>query len=236
MRGRLYVAAVFAGVAAIAVLSVLILGPGHFDPSPPSLRENPVPRIPGEILYVDRDGCIIRAMASGESREQVTCSGRDLNTVSWIDETTIGYASFGPGRPVWTELNLATGRTTLTDRYPQREPPNPVSVKGERIDYDRDGSVYRVTNGDRTKIFDFEGPKHHQPSLVTWSPDGEWLLLRYRDELWIVSRDGRVQGTLARTREWAQDASWRIEGIGYLPKITLRDPNAPPTPGVLPGR
>ena len=233
MKRRAYVAAIFAGIAAVAVLVVLLLGPGRFDPSPPSLQRDPVPEIPGEILYIDRDDCIVRAKASGLDREQVRCVGPDVNNVSWLTDTTIGYATFGPGRPVWNEVDLSTGKTTVTNRFPQPEPPNPVSVKGERIDFDREGSVYRVTDGERTKIFDFDGPEYQRPWLVTWSPDGEWLLLRYREELWIVSRDGSVQGTLARTRDHPQNASWRIEGHGYLPRITLRDADATPAvPGI----
>lgn len=231
MRGRLYVAAIFAGVAAAAVLAVLLLGPGRFDPSPPSLSANPVPRIPGEVLFVDKDDCIIRARASGERRDQVTCAGRGVSNLSWLSATTAGYGSYNQGGMTWTELDLATGRTTLTDRSPRWEPPDPVSVKGDRLDFDRSGSVYRVSGSERVKIFDFDGPRNQQPSFVTWSPDGEWLLLQYRDKLWIVSRDGGVAGTLARTRGWSQDASWWIDGHGYLPRLTLTDAETPARPG-----
>ena len=229
MKTRLYVAAVFAGVIAVALLAVLVLGFGRFDPSPPSLAKNPVADIPGEILYIDEDDCIVRARASGERREQIRCAGPSINVVSWIDASTIGYATFGPGRPVWTELSLTTGRTTSSERFPQRQPPDQLSPRGERIDYDRDGSIYRVSDGERAKIVDFDSRNHERPSLVTWSPDGEWLLLRYKDELWIVKRDGSVRGTLAKTRPWPQEASWWIDGHGYLPRLDLR-----PTDGTFP--
>lgn len=228
MKTRAYVALIFAAVAAVAILVIVLLGIGRFDPSPPSLRSRPVPAIPGEILYVDADGCIIRARASGESREAVICPGPDTSIVSWIDGETIGWAEYSAGQPTWTVLALGTRTITVSDTYAQPQPSSAVSPRGERAGFDRDGSLYRITDGERTKIFDFDGPEHRQPSLVTWSPDGEWLLLQYENALWIVSRDGSVQGTLARTRPWAQGASWWIDGIGYLPTVTLSDSPIPP--------
>jgi hypothetical protein len=236
VRPRLYTAAIFAGVAAVLVLAVVVFVAGRFDPSPPSLRDHPVAGIPGEILYVDGDGCIVRAQASGERRERVTCVGEALSLVSWVDADTIGYAVARPG-PSWIELDLATGEERTSDAFARPEPPGPVSPLGERIDIADDGSVYRLSGGERTKIFDFDGPKHQRPWLVTWSPDGEWVLLRYKDELWIVSRDGTIQGTLATTRPWPQEASWWIDGHGYRPAVTIQSGDAsPPQPVAVPVR
>ena len=117
----------------------------------------------------------------------------------------------------------------LVGAIPAAAAPDQLSPRGERIDYDRDGSIYRVSDGERAKIVDFDSRNHERPSLVTWSPDGEWLLLRYKDELWIVKRDGSVRGTLAKTRPWPQEASWWIDGHGYLPRLDLR-----PTDGTFP--
>ena len=234
MRGRLYAAAILAGVAVMVALAVLLVIAGRFDPSPPSLRVNPRPEIPGEILYVNEEGCIIRARASGERRERVTCVGEGVGPVSWIDAATIGYATWSPGAPMWTELDLRTGSETVKNLVARPSGPDVTSVRGERIDIDRDGDVHRVTGTERVKIFDFEGPEYRQPLLATWSPDGDWVLLHYQGELWIVSRDGRVKGTLAQGRSYPNGGSWWIDGYGYLPRI---DPQpVSPTPGLPPGR
>jgi len=236
MRARLYVAAIFAGVAAVAVLVVVVFLAGRFDPPPPSLVDNPVPAIPGEILYVDDDGCIVRARASGERRERVKCVGDAVSTVSWVDADTIGYGVARPGQN-WVELDLATGEERAVDASARFEPPNPVSPQGERIDIDEDGLVYRLNGTERTKVFDFDGPEHQRPWLVTWSPDGQWVLLRYRDELWIVSRDGSIKGTLASTRPWPNEGSWWIDGHGYRPSVTIQPGGAtPPGPQAVPVR
>jgi hypothetical protein len=236
MRTRLTVAAVFAGVAVVLVLVVVVVLAGRFDPSPPSLTRHPVPAIPGEIVYVDEDGCIIRARASGESRERVTCVGHGVGAVSWIDADTIGYAIYRPGQ-TWTELDLRTGQETVTNAVPRPQPPDFTSVKGERVDFDSEGSLYRINGTERTKILDFDGPEYQRPYLVTWSPDGDWLLLRYKDELWIISRDGSVQGTLAKTRSWGNGTSWWIDGHGALPRVTLQPADSTPVPApALPGR
>lgn len=224
MKTRLTVAGIIAGVAAVLVLVVIVVIAGRFDPSPPSLQSRPVPAIPGDILYVDQDGCIIRARASGETRERVTCVTDGPNAISWVDGDTIGFASGRFGQ-AWTELDLQTGDERTSGLSPQRQPPNVVSVRGEHIDIDGEGSVYRIDGGERTKLFDFDGPRSRRPQFVTWSPDGDWILLRYEEELWIISRDGSIQGTLASTRPWPNESSWWIDGHGYLPRIDLQPSN-----------
>ncbi|MGD9889774.1 MAG: hypothetical protein AB7R89_14530 [Dehalococcoidia bacterium] len=221
MTARLAVAGVIAGVAAVLVLVVVVVIAGRFDPSPPSLQRHSVPAIPGEILYVDTDGCIVRARASGESRERVTCVTDEPAAVAWVDADTIGFLAGRPGQ-TWTELDLKTGEERLTALYPQHQPPNAESVRGEGIDIDDDGSVYRVNGDERTRIFDFDGPEHRRPQFVTWSPDGDWILLRYEEELWIVSRDGSIRGTLASTRPFPYEGSWWIDGHGSLPRLDLQ--------------
>ncbi len=232
MRTRLYAAGVLAGLAALGVLIVLLVGPGRYHPSPPDITAHPLPDAAGEILYVDPDGCIVRARASGESRQRVTCPGPETGLVTWVDATTIGFQRTGKApSPTWVQHNLQTGAETTTAQYPLYGPPDPVSVRGERAEFDGSGSLYRVTGTERLRIFRFEGPRDQRPTLVTWSPDGEWLLLGYRGELWIVRRDGTEARTLANARMyWQPTASWWIDGYGFLPKYTLSDRAAAGTP------
>lgn len=228
---RLWAAGIVGGVCAIVVLAVLVLKYGRFDPSPPSLEKNPNPAIPGELLFVDEDGCVVRALASGESRSRVDCPGAGIWGVSWIDreKIAIGLASAADsGRPTWTEFDLATGSERDTGIIADYSwgTPRTESPQGEQVVIEEDGGVILVAGVVRTKIASFEVPRHRQPQLVTWSPDGEWMLLTYwveRDEareLWILSKDGRTKGTIARLDAFGPvGASWWIDGRGYLPAI-----------------
>jgi len=61
------------------------------------------------------------------------------------------------------------------------------------------------------------------PNPVIWSPDGQWILLHYwgrsdTTELWIVSRDGAIRGTLA-SHAGGRAAAWYIEGAGSYPPL-----------------
>ncbi|MBA4182087.1 MAG: hypothetical protein C0506_15990, partial [Anaerolinea sp.] len=68
--------------------------------------------------------------------------------------------------------------------------------------------------------------KYKVPQFLTWSPDGEWVMLTFwsdgkpGQELWILARDGSIAGTLA-TAGYNANPSWYIEGKGVLPKSTL---------------
>lgn len=228
---RLWAAGTIAGVTAALVLVVLVFKFGRYDPSPPSLERNPNPAIPGEILFIDGDGCIVRARASGESRSRVSCPGLDTWKVSWVDQDTIARVSADrprPGEPTWTELDLATGEEHDTGiaagNFEGKR--GAESPQGERVVIEEDGDVILVSGVERTEIASFEVPRHGQPQLVTWSPDGAWMLLTYwaqrdeRRELWILSKDGQTKGTLARMTSWAPlTASWWIDGAGYLPAV-----------------
>ncbi len=223
MRDRLYVALVFAAVAAMVVVVVVVLRLGQRDPSPPSLRDHPRPEIPGAIVYVDEDGCIRNVAASGEGpRENVACPGH-VELVTWVDAGTVAYVSFGPGTARWILVDLATKRETSGAAYDQAKTgpfslEDPVSPRGERISIAGDGSVFR-SDGERIKIFTFDGPDNERPAFGTWSPDGEWVLLRYyrENEIWIVRRDGSIAGTL--TGSAVGPVSWWIDGAGALPKV-----------------
>ena len=98
----------------------------------------------------------------------------------------------------------------------------------EFITVDPDGSVYRSnsTEPGRTRIFDCDCGEYKTPQFLTWSPDGQWVMLTFwkdgkpQQELWILARDGSFAGTLAAAGHNA-NASWFIEGKGVLPKSAL---------------
>ena len=233
MKSRLAVVATFAGVAALVLLAAAVWKFGQKDPSPPSLTKNPNQSIAGEILYI-RDECMVRAAASGASKRTVSCPAP--NSVSWVNDGTLRYWRYDPAGQTVMDVDLATGAETPAPGSPGNVPPGSpgkiqpgqpdvVSPKGESISYDKDGSLYRSTPGEtgRVLIFEYEGPDSRQPEFLTWSPDGEWVLLYYagrdydRGELWIARRDGTASGTLATGV--GRSASWRMEGTGFLPKL-----------------
>ncbi len=231
MRQRLYIAGLFGGVAVLVLLAVLISGFGRKHPSPPWLADAPNAAIRGELVFVDKDGCFVRAAASGASRETVYCvGGAKGGPVTWIDANTIGYVDYrGAAGATLVAIDLTTKKERDTGQTVDFKggPGSTESVRGERVDTDQEGRVFRITDGVRTEIADFDVPEYSGPTAVTWSPDGDWILLAYHGrnsdggELWIVSRDGATRGTIARGLQgtWA---SWRIDGVGISPTLVAR--------------
>jgi len=223
VRNRLYVAGVLGAVGLLTAVVVVVFALGRYDPGPPSLERNPNPSIPGRLVYVNDDGCIVVAEASGASRGEVHCSALDIYTVTWVDENTVSFRESRPGPGTGgTVLDLRTGETRPDgiSGYPM---PSPVSVNGDAVSVDESGSVLVSRGGVIMTIARFDVPRRVTPYPVTWSPDGEWILLAYyppRDrasELWILSRDGSVQGTIATGVR--DTASWWIDGRGFAPAL-----------------
>jgi len=218
VKERMWAAGVLGGLALVAVLALIVLKFGRIDPSPPSLRDDPNSAIPGQIVYLDNDDCVIRTAASGEWHEKVLCE-KGAQYVTWLDGGRIGVVSYGP-QTTWFEVNLETGeRTARNDQPPTSSIANrPDDVITDRGEVQVTGSA---TTG-RETIADFDMPESASLVPLTWSPDRAWLLLAYHGprgggELWILSRDGQTQGTLAgNTAAW-KSVSWWIEGAGTAP-------------------
>lgn len=233
MRDRLFVAGVLGAVALLIAVAVVALSFGRYNPSPPSLERDPNPAIPGRILFVGEDGCITVAQASGATRDDVYCSALHVFTVTWLDEHTVGFMESTPdpaGRG--TVLDLRTGETR-PDGVPGYIQPSQVSVNGEAVSIDYEGHVLVSKDGEVRTIATFDIPRSVTPIPFTWSPDGEWILIQYYpprgdgSELWILSRDGSVRGTIAKGVRGG-GASWWVDGHGFAPPIT---PTAtPPKP------
>lgn len=233
-RPRLFVGGVFAGFAILALLAVLIFQFGRRHPSPTSLQDNPNPAIPGEVIYLDSNRCVVRIDASGANKHEIACPGR-VDFVARLDERTIVYGIYGPPGSPATQRDLVTGQETVypagnsPDKFPiGYNPAEQRSALGEYITIDNGGSIYRSnsTEPGRTRIFDCDCSQNRTPQFYSWSPDGQWAMLVYTpnngpgQELWIVSRDGSSAGTLL-TAGYNANASWFIEGKGILPKSTL---------------
>lgn len=233
MRERLIVAAVIAGVAVIAALGFLVLGPGRRDLSPPSLREHPRAEIPGEILYLNSEECIVAAAASGATRRQLRCTG-GVTALTWLEDGRVAYLSFQWGRSIWTVFDPISG----SNEQLRSDAPMPdgtlTSVRGETAEIDQQGNLYIQSATSRDKVYTFKDlPQYSRPSVRLWSPDGEWLLLQYRDELWIVRRDGSLAGTLVSDDVYWSAVSWRIPGAGITSE-SLRPGLVPTVPAPTP--
>jgi hypothetical protein len=228
VRTRLYVAAVFAAVIGAALLALLVVRLGQDDPSPPSLQDNPRLEIPGALVFIDKKGCISTIDASGENLRQVACPvGQGIQEVTWVKAGQVAYRSYGRNTGEWLSIDLATGKESVLGpgSYAYGNT-SVVSSKGEVLIVDRSGDIYVEKNTVTTRIFDFKGSTDEGlPDFVTWSPDGEWVVLRYwRDnELWIIRRDATVAGSLdglASSGPYG-NFSWIIPGVGVAPAREL---------------
>lgn len=229
MRTRLYVAAVLAGLAALVLTILIVINFGRHDPSPPSLQDNPNGAIPGRIIYLDEDQCIIRIDASGASpEEELYCLSRNeyVSGLYYIDAGRILFTR--PDYPNLRLFELDVAARAVRDLGALPTPTKPVdtgavSPSGEEVFGEYDGSIVLLKDGTRTTIADFDTRDYGGPTPVTWSPDGWWILLRYwgrsdETELWIISKDGQTRGTLTKHAS-GSPASWLIEGVGTYPPI-----------------
>jgi hypothetical protein len=229
MRARLYVAAVLAGLAALVITILVVINYGRHDPSPPSLRDNPNPAIPGRIIYLDEDQCIIRIDASGAGpEEEVYCLSRNeyVSGLYYVDPGTILFTRADYAGLRLFELDIEARAVRDLGALPAPTKPvdtGAVSPTGEEVFGEYDGRIVLLKDGTRTTIADFDTNDYGGPTPVTWSPDGAWILLRYwgrsnEMELWIISKDGQARGTLTKHAS-GSPASWLIEGTGTYPPL-----------------
>lgn len=222
-----------AGLGALAAVIVVVQLTGQRDPSPASLADNPRREIPGELLYEDAEGCILRIPASGGTGERVYCGQpaglTGPTSFAWLDANTVAFFTSQPlSNPAKVvEFNLETKEETVTQRTVNliagAGAIEPLSAKGDRAAIS--ANVLVVTrDGNRQVVatLDLEG---YSARPILWSPDGEWIVVMANEqreyenmELWIFSKDGTVSGTLVGglTRGVL---SWRIDGIGVSPVV-----------------
>lgn len=231
MKQRAYVAAVLGGLALLVVVGVVVLQFGRHNPSPPRLEENPNTAIPGELIWFNERGCIMRGAASGATRAEVYCSRQPQGVASRhrIDVRTAAFVEWAGPTSQLVTVDLETREATFAPFDPRDGPKfspwsTPVAPDGTGADIDESGRVVIVAGGFRTQIADFDVAKYAQPQVAAWSPDSQWLVLSYYNrrgngdaEIWIISRDGRVQGTLAKRVRGAESVSWWIDGLAPTP-------------------
>ena len=227
------------------------VGPGPFatgsDWTPSSARDT---SIPGEILFLDDDGCIQATAASGEWKEEIYCFPEKLE--SWDlpgyvlirdDDRTPGYL-----KPVMTAtqyefvaIDPVTKQAVPTGRrgdlsWGQSWGVSPLGEYAHRGDYyaGESSSLYvsynwnwpgtKVVEFGRDTVFDVEG----------WSPDGQWILLQVMKdhcEYWAISRDGASSRVVAKNAHCTVP-SWWVDGQGNWPKFVDTGESYKPPSGV----
>lgn len=223
---RLWFGGILAGMALLAALAFVVIGPGRFHPSPPSLSDNPVV-IPGQLAYLHEDGCVrVVLLSSGNDRE-VICPATRTAVVAWLDAGTVAIADWrGSPNPEWTAVNIETGETTSLGTHPGPRFDGDPTLNN-RIRVAHDGEVFIVEDGEERSIYDAGFPEFYQPRPITFSPGDAWLLLGYNgprgdgQELWIVAADGSVARTVTKDADWSHQAvSWWVDGEGAAPDIS----------------
>lgn len=224
-RQRWYVVAVLGGLLAVIAAGVVALSWGRSSPSPPYLPDAPEPTIPGQILYLDRDSCLVVVRASGEEpARQTYCLGTWPRVVAFVDADTIVYLDDRTLPPELVTVDLTTRKVVSRAPAPGVTAPAPqVAPDGTELTVREDGRVQLLRGGALLSTIEFPGVDW-APQPLGWSPDSQWIAFGYypprssRMELWIVSRDGSVRGTLARGLQ-AGPLAWYIEGTGSWPQL-----------------
>jgi hypothetical protein len=224
MSKRLYAAAGLVSVAMAAVLAVLLMSFGGHHPPPPPLLDSPRVQLPGTLVYVDEDGCIITVAASGADLWPLSCPGAwTVEEVTWVDAEHVAYRRYDSDEGDWIGIDLATGfESVLGPAVYADRATSPLSHRGERVVVDQSGDIYVEQGAATRRIFEFNGSAADGlPRFVMWSPDGEWAVLDHwrGNAYWFIKRDG----TAARSLEHpsangvSSTLSWIIPGSGIAP-------------------
>ncbi len=227
---RFWVAGILAGLAAIAAVAFIVLGPGRFDPSPPSLSGDPIPGLHGSIAYLDNQGCIYIVEGSTGATTKIRCDTNFPSGLTFINADTVGYFVYAGGQyPTWWAIDIGTGNATNLGSYPDPGS-NYDHTLGGRIFVAEDGELFVEDNGTRRSIYSASFPEYYTPQPLTLSPDGNWLLVTYSaprgngPEVWVIALDGSGARTITRHANWdMRSVSWWMDGDGAAPEMAHPD-------------
>lgn len=236
MRTRLYAAGILGGLALLVVTAFIVFQFGRKQPSPDSLQTHPNATIPGELLFVDSDSCFVQAKASGETRRTRACIPNSFATpqLYWTADDLALFVRFDSRGGVLWQVDLNSGSQTDTGRVVSVDvyKPGPGGVGGGNYAPDgtyalaeQGGDLFLIEAGVRKQIASFDVAQYNQPQVLIWSPDSQWIVLQYYPrkgdgpELWIVSRDGKTRGTIARNVANSTGVAWRMDGLATQPPV-----------------
>lgn len=229
------------GIAALAAFAaLLLLACGSDDSSSATSRPpttTPVPTRPvaadiGVIAYVDDSGCIAKIAANGDPATAKTfCPPTRLGvtSLSWLDGERAVYTIPETAALGWRMFDFTRGSDTALslDDAPKirilTDAPWYRSIESEVVEFNPDGLISRVEGQDRILIFDplRGGDTAGMPRMLTWSPDGKWLLIARsaNKSLWVISRDGSISYQIAASSRGR--VSWWMPKMGALPHLDL---------------
>ncbi len=186
----------------------------------------------GLIAYVDTNGCIARIAANGDpSSAKAFCprTRTGVSYLSWLDGERVVYMTPEPAATAWRMFDFTTGAdTALSDEDAPKirvlsDAPWYRSIDGEFVEFSPEGVISRVEGQDRVMIFDplRGGDTAGLPRMLTWSPDGKWLLIARSTErsLWVISRNGAARYRVAASSR--AHVSWWMPNMGALPHLDL---------------
>jgi len=227
-------------IAALVVFAALVLlacdstaGPVTSSSAKPATATvRPVAADIGVIAYVDANGCIAKIAANGDPASAATfCPQTRLGVtyMSWLDGERAVYTIPETAALGWRMIDFTTGADTALslDDAPKirilTDAPWYRSIESEVVEFSPDGLISRVEGQDRILIFDplRGGDTAGMPRMLTWSPDGKWLLIARSasKSLWVVSRDGSSSYQVAPSSRGR--VSWWMPGMGALPHLDL---------------
>jgi hypothetical protein len=207
---------VAAGILVVVAVVVAMFGIVAY-PDTPLVLDQPDPVLPGRLAYLtwdDGEGCLHVVDGRGND-DELTCGELGGELIRWTDTGYVAVRSWSPsGAEEWI-VDPVTGEVVdvvPVERNGDRpEVPDPFQPWAETADgrvaevSSRAGDV-RVTvrdgAGPRATVWEATGPSTYRLEGVSWSPDGDWLLVRdSRGSLLVLGADGDPS-----PRTWAEDA------------------------------
>lgn len=200
------------------------------DETAPQAAPPAGPTAPGSIAFIDRDRCISVIPAAGGDVDQYCPKTRTgVASLTWLDASTVAFVTEERLRAGWSGYDINTGvETVLTlaesPRIVQAGVPQFYSIEGERVEAGPGGEVIRTSSDGASSVTVLTPALAGSDGLLalaTWSPDGDWLLLRQGTEkaLWVVSEDGESPHRIAGESRGA--VSWFIPSAGAMPHADL---------------
>lgn len=208
---------VAAGIVVVVASLIAMFGIVPF-PDTPQLGDQPEPVPPGRLAFVSWDAgaaCLHVVDGRGNDTELACDEHLDGGRVRWTETGYIAVERWGPSGPEDWIVDPVTGETV--DLVPvaggdgRPEIPEPFQSRAESADgrvaevSSRSGDVrvsVRGVDGRRTTVWEATGPSSYRLDGVSWSPDGEWLLVQdSRGHLLVLGADGDPA-----PRIWVEDA------------------------------
>ena len=171
----------------------------------------------GEVLVVDKYGNLLRSLQTG-------CGGnymisRNLKRVACEQGGSLSWSDLGSGK--WIPIARDIPEETVYNYA--------WSPQADRLAYDQGGKLCIYDTASRRSAFLSDG------TAATWSPDGTWIAYHLRDDIRLISPDGRASRTLiplalksaGQRLEWSPDSQYILtvylsdQPWGLLPTTDL---------------